>query len=115
MTTTETTTEVYLDDDVCERADADRYGLGLTAVRIEGHWNGFAIPVTTAAEFRRFVGAWSSNDPNGAWAPQGIGEVGRFLVYDDGESDEPQVWQAIDERTADGAALYELAGWTWHA
>lgn len=110
MPTTITATKVYLDQPDDERTDE----LALHAVRIDGYWNGFAIPVVTAAEFARFITAWRRNDPNGMWGEgsDSVREGDGALIFDDGESDEPQVW-AVTDTDADGTALYALDGWVW--
>lgn len=110
MTTTATTTKVYLDQPVDERTDE----IALHAVRIDGYWNGFAIPVVTAAEFRRFIAAQRRNDPNGMWG-HGDGDIREgdgALIFDDRESDEPQIW-TVTGIDADGTALYSIDGWVW--
>jgi hypothetical protein len=87
--------------------------LALHAVRIEDtRWNGFPIPVATAAEFRRFVDAWHRNDPNGLWDSGKVVEADGALIYD--IEDYRDVWSAVGV-DGDGVALYALDGWTWSA
>jgi hypothetical protein len=103
-----TDTLFYLDN-----IDARRDELALHAVRIDDTWNGWAIPVVTAAEFRRFICNNANNDPQGSWLPGGVCEhpIG-FLTYDDCQHDEPDTWLAIDH-DEHGNALYAIDGWVW--
>jgi hypothetical protein len=81
----------------------------LHAARIDGAWNGFPVPVATAAEFRRVIAALARNDPNGTWTVEHIAEGDGALIYEDecGRS----VWAVVD--VVDGAPAYALHGWTW--
>lgn len=109
-----TDTLVYLDsaeDHPYARANDE---LALHAVRIEGTWNGWQIPVVTAAELRRFICVNANNDPRGSWNPEGIAEVNDVLSYrsTDDPDDDSDTWQAIDYDDDDNA-LYALDGWVW--
>jgi hypothetical protein len=86
----------------------------LHAVRLADNRNGWTVPVTTAAELRRFIAEWARNDPNGVWIPENVHEdrdTGT-LTYNDGERDHLDVW-AIDGTDAQGDLLFALDGWTW--
>lgn len=86
--------------------------LGLAAVMLGKPWNGCAVPITTAAEFKRFIAAWEANDPNGSWRAEGVTEFGGKLIFDDAEHDEPEEWDTVGTDAA-GNALYSLDGWVW--
>lgn len=94
-----TAVRVYLDLDE-DRANDER---ALHAVRLGQPWNGFAVPIVTATELRRFLAAWE-------W-PGTVTEASGTLVYDDGESD-PDEWIKVDTDT-EGNALYAIDGWLW--
>ncbi|WP_154794711.1 hypothetical protein [Occultella kanbiaonis] len=85
----------------------------LAAERVEpNRWNGWAVPVATRAALAAFITEWAHVDPNGIWRPAGVVEEGSTLTYDDGEHDDPDVWQAVGVDST-GAALYALDGWCW--
>lgn len=108
------TTLVYLDSAEIHPYAQTNDELALHAVRIDGTWNGWEIPVVTAAEFRRFIAANANNDPNGSWLASGVFEYTdtHSMVYDDGVHDEPDVWAFVGYDD-DGNALYALDGWVW--
>lgn len=82
----------------------------LHAVRVATRgWNGFAVPVASAAEFTRFIAAHHHNDPNGTWSPEGVREGDGALIYEDEMG--VDVWIVVD--IVDGSAVYELSGWQW--
>jgi len=74
-------------------------------------WNGFEVPIVTAAAFRRFIAAWAAMDPNGTWEPTGVTVDGQTLRYTDSEGYEDS-W-SLAGVTADGEATYALDGWVW--
>jgi hypothetical protein len=86
----------------------------LHAHSLADEWNGWAVPVATAAEFRRYVSQWAANDRNGTWSPDGIVEGDGALIYGVAPWDESDrdVWSVVG-RDESGAALYALAGWVW--
>lgn len=69
------------------------------------------LPVVTATEFRSFVSAWQSNDPDGTWNTDGVTERSGELVYVDTEGN-VDIWHA-DGHDESGAALYGITGWSW--
>mgnify|MGYP002621301590 CR=1 FL=1 len=98
---------LYVDDmDACERADHDRYGLALTADRIDYDESGNIVPIITAEEWRAFVRAWRWNDPNGTHNPNGITVGDGALMYTDTEGFRC-VWSVVGMR-ADGQPLYRI-------
>lgn len=87
-------------------------------------WNGWQVPVATAAAFRDWIARWHATDPDGTWNPGGVREgivdtaTGQAdpngtpaLVYDDQESD-VDVWPAVGADEHD-TPLYALDGWVW--
>lgn len=78
---------------------------------LPGTWNGFAMPAATAAEFRRFIAAWRSNDPNGMWHGE-IFEADGALIYRDADEDIEDVFTVCG--MVDGVPVYDLSGWVWH-
>lgn len=106
---------VYLDTfDVFDRNDYPPAELALCAAAVhitsgadDPDW---LVPWVTAAEFRRFIGAWKRNDPNGTWNPDGIAEGDGALVY---SCEVGRDVFAVAGRDAHGAPLYALRGWRW--
>lgn len=113
------TTRVWLDASAEDERTAEFDGLALHAIRLDGSWNGFAVPVVTAHEFRRFVAAWAANDRNGTWAPTNVAEVGGFLVYADNEGESLSSWRAAEPEAlfvrGPAVTVYALDGWAWSA
>lgn len=98
--------DVYLDAYDAEEIPAEMF---LHAVRVDGNWNGFPVPVVSAAEFQRFLGALVRNDPNSTFDPSAVIEGDGALVYEDECGRE--MWSVVG--IEDGAAVYALDGWTW--
>ena len=104
-------TLVYFDTMAAdERAGNDH--LALHAVRLDAQSDGTTVPVVSAAEFARFISAWSRNDPNGTWNPAGIAEGDGALIYDDECGRD--MWRVVGI-AADGAALYGIDWSGWQA
>ncbi len=114
VSTDPTTTLVYLDAVDVHPYARENDELALHAVRIDGTWNGWLVPVVTASEFRRFISANANNDPRGSWSPSGVIERNGYLVYDDRQHDDPDTWARVGTNPV-GQALYTLEGWTWRA
>jgi hypothetical protein len=72
-------------------------------------WNGFAVPLVSAAEFARFIAAHRANDPNGTWDESGVREGDGALIYED----EIAVDHWSVAALIDGVAHYALSGWQW--
>jgi len=106
------TINVYLDSASENMVDS----LALHAEYINGLWNGWAVPVVTAREFRNFIGAWARNDPNGTWRVSGITESPDHatLTYVDTEHAandyDTDVWVSVGTN-ASGETLYAIDGW----
>lgn len=106
---------VYLDTfDVFDPADYPPAELALNAsdVRIQSGADDpdWLVPWVKAAEFRRFIGAWARNDPNGTWNPDGIAEGDGALIYACELGRDVFAVAGLDER---GVPLYALRGWRW--
>lgn len=100
---------VYLDDGT-DQWDSD--ALALHAVRVEEmNWNGFAVPVVSAAEFRRFIGARAHNDPNGTWDPDGVVDGDGALIYRDEANEDGDTWSVVGVHR--GEPVYAVDGWMW--
>ncbi len=103
---------VTIDTEAANDIFAEFPALTLAAVGFAEPWNGFPVPVTTAAEFSRFVAAWADNDPNGAWNGT-VTEGDGALIFTDTEGTIDR-WTVVGV-TDDGVPLYALDGWTWVA
>lgn len=77
---------------------------------LPGTWNGWAMPVATAAAFGDFLDRWRANDPNGDWGY--ATELGDTLISSREDPDSPDTYSKVGE-TSDGAALYDLSGMVW--
>lgn len=75
-------------------------------------WNGYAVPVTTAAEFGRYLNALRRNDGNSTFDPSGIIEADGALIYEDECGRD--MWTVVGVNDA-GVPLYALDGWQWSA
>lgn len=100
-----------LDDDA--EVWRDHPELLLVGGRRDRDWNGWAVPIVTADEFRRFVMAHALNDPNGSWNPDDVIEGNNALIHHWGGPREFDVWVVADDANADGQPVYALDGWTW--
>lgn len=108
----ETTVRVYLDTDEGRHHP-------LEAVRVlPTRWNGWLVPVVTAAEFHAFVASWRAADPNGSWGRTYVRLGDDALVHiskDEYDPDDPSdEWLPTGERWH-GVDVYAVDGWTWVA
>lgn len=78
-------------------------------------WNGFAVPIATGDEVRRYVAAAVANDRHHVWTGEvledEVGIIVRRPEYD-GEPDDDR-WVALPNYGTDGPALYALDGFVW--
>lgn len=77
----------------------------------EETWNGWAQPVTGAAEVDDFVARWQANDPNGQWGQVTETPAGLQVSRDDPDEN-PDVFRAVGHDDH-GQTLYDLSGWVW--
>lgn len=108
-------TAVYLDA-VGQAHDLPDH-LKLHPVRLDKPWNGFAVPVVTAAEFRRCITAWQHCDTE-TYPLYGLFYPGDVVIEADGAliyrtSGCNDVWAVVGMH--DGQPVYALAGWQWVA
>lgn len=99
--------------------DGDPEYPALETAREGARWNGFAVPVATAAQLRNFVGEWAQIDRNGEWSGLRFAELEtstgatRLYVWRAGETfRDAETWESV-ETDETGAHLYALDGWTW--
>lgn len=80
----------------------------LAVTDIDGTWNGFAVPVVTADQFREIVAVLQAHDQASALrdAAKVVESDALYLLGDD----EPERWKAVGV-DAMGSPVYRIDGW----
>lgn len=97
--------------------DTDEAPIPLSAYYVrEERWNGFVVPVVTAAAFADFLDRQQRNDPDGEWGRlREVRDLTYGLTYlelERSDGDEAEEFPPVG-RTADGERLYVIQGWTF--